>query len=411
MTENKINDYNCEKILYIEPYSGIAGDMFVAALSELIPNLNVLYNGLKSLPIKNDFEINFEDISKNGIKSKRFNVKLLTNSNKHGHGRHLSDIISIINSAGSISEKAKNLAIEVFHNLAIAEAAVHGKEIAQVHFHEVGAIDAIVDITSASILVSELNPGTIISAPISVGQGTIKCAHGILPVPCPATVEIIKGYPVNYTAVNSELTTPTGAAILTTITNKWNTPHSGTLIKSGYGAGTKDIEDIANILRVSLLKTEQFNSNEEITVIECNVDDYPGEHLSFLGPKLLADGALDFAVIPITMKKGRQGMLIQVLCPIDIVKKITKILLTETTTLGIRYRNEKRIILDRKFELIDTPLGKIKVKLAILNGKILKAKPEQAEIENISKSSGITYYETDRLLNYCIQQWIMKNEQ
>jgi len=307
--------------LYIEPYSGIAGDMFVAALSELVTDHKPLLSALNSLPISDEFTINFKNTTKNGIKAKRFDVKLvdMKSSQNDGHGRTLNDITKIINAADKITPKAKNIAIDIFKNLAKAEAAVHDTTYTAVHFHEVGAVDAIVDIVSAAILLDSLDIKEIISTPISLGQGTVKSAHGIIPVPSPATVELIKGFPVNKTTINTELTTPTGAAIIKTITDKWNAACSGTLIKSGYGSGTKDIEEITNSIRVSLYEINQESSsdNEEIIVIECNIDDYPAEHLSFLGPKLLKNGALDFSIIPATMKKSRLGMILQVLCPVE----------------------------------------------------------------------------------------------
>ncbi len=396
--------------LYIEPHSGIAGDMFVAAVSELFDDLNFLFEGLNSLPIKDEFNIHFKDVSKNGIAAKHFSVEIVDQKSHHHHGRTLDKITSIINTADKVTPKAKETAINIFKKLAEAEAAVHGTDSQNVHFHEVGAIDAIVDITATAILIDALNPDCIISAPVSLGQGTVKSAHGIIPVPSPATVELVKEIPVKYTTVKSELTTPTGAAILTTITDKWETPHTGILKKAGYGAGTKDIENIPNILRASLFESNDnisIGRNEEIVVIECNIDDYPAEHLSFLGPEILDKGALDFAIIPTTIKKGRQGMILQILCSPDKASVLSNLLLKETTTLGIRYRKENRTILDRKFHTLETPIGKIKIKLAMDNsGNIIKAKPEQSEIARISKQQNKSYFETYKYLDYCTQQWL-----
>ncbi len=396
--------------LYIEPHSGIAGDMFVAAMSEFFNDLNFLVEGLKSLPIKDEFTVHFKNVSKNGITAKHFNVEILSSKSHLHHGRTLDKIISIINAADKINSKAKETAIAVFKKLAEAEASVHGTDTQHVHFHEVGAIDAIVDITAAAILLDALDADNIISAPISLGQGTVKSAHGIIPIPSPATMELVKEFPVKFTTVNSELTTPTGAAILTTIANKWNTPHTGILKKTGYGAGTKDIENISNILRICLFAdNHDIGRNEEIVVIECNIDDYPAEHLSFLGPEILDKGALDFAIIPTTIKKGRQGMILQILSPPEKASVLSNLLLKETTTLGVRYRKENRTILDRKFKTLDTPIGKIKIKLAMdNNGNIIKAKPEQNEIARISRQQNNSYFETYKYLDYCTQQWMQE---
>ena len=398
------------KTLYIEPHSGIAGDMFVAAMSEFFTDLSFLHDGLNSLPIKDEFSIHFKDVSKNGISAKHFSVETVQPDLHQHHERTLDKITSIINGADKVSSKAKETAVNIFKKLAEAEAIVHGTVSSHVHFHEVGAIDAIVDITAATILLDALNADSIISAPVSLGQGTVKSAHGIIPVPSPATVELVKGFPVNYTTVKSELTTPTGAAILTTVTDKWNTPHTGILKKAGYGAGTKDIENISNILRISLFESDNsIGRNEEIIVMECNIDDYPAEHLSYLCPAILNKGALDFAIIPTTIKKGRQGMIIQILCPPDKVSVLASLLLKETPTLGVRYRKENRIILNRKFHTLDTSLGKVKIKLALdNNGNIIKAKPEQDEITRISKEQNKSYFETYKYLDYCTQQWLLQ---
>jgi len=398
------------KTLYIEPNSGIAGDMFVAAMSNFFNDLNFLFEGLNSLPINDEFNIHFKDVSKNGITAKHFSVETIQPKQHHHHGRTLDQITSIINAADKINQKAKIKAISIFKKLAEAEAVVHGTDYNHVHFHEVGAIDAIVDITAVAILLDALNVDNIISTSVSVGQGTVKSAHGIIPVPSPATVELLNGIPIKYTTVKSELTTPTGAAILTTITNSWNTPHTGTLKNSGYGAGTKDIENIPNVLRITLLESNNhdINQTEEIIVLECNLDDYPAEHLSFIGPEILNKGALDFAIIPTTMKKGRQGMILQILSPPDKASSLSKFILKETSTIGIRYRKENRTVLDREFHLLDTKLGEINIKLAKdKNGKIIKAKLEQNEVAKISKQLNKSYYETYKYLDYCTQQWLL----
>ena len=401
------------KILYIEPYSGIAGDMFAAAMSGLFTDLNFLYDGISSLPISNEFRIFFKDIQKKGITARYFKVELINqHSHSHHHGRTLEEIISIIKAADKIKSEAKELAINIFRKLAEAEATVHGTLTDKVHFHEVGAIDAIVDITAAAIMIAELNPDEIISAPISVGKGTVKSAHGVIPVPSPATTELIKGKPVNYTSISTELTTPTGAAILATAVTKWNTSYEGILKTSSYGAGTKDIDSIANILRVSLIEdssTHNIGFNDEITVLECNIDDLPAEHLTYIGPQLLKLKALDYAIIPATVKKGRQGMLLKILCFHEYQDSIINFLLKETTTLGVRYRKEKRIILNREIHVLETPYGDIRIKVSLDNtGKILKVKPEQCDIERIASEQNNSYMETYKYLDSLAQQWLNK---
>ena len=369
------------KILYIEPYAGIAGDMFAGSIVGLLDNPDEYLKQINSLPISNEFEVKITKIVKAGITANKFDVILKEHchehekkkdkehlkvaqaslkekeheneSNKekeqhhvhHHHGRHLSEIIDIINGADKISKRSKKTAIDIFKNLAVAEAQIHGTVSDKVHFHEVGAIDAIVDICSAAVIIELLNVDKIISAPVSTGTGTVKSAHGVIPVPAPATELLLRDLPVNKTGIKSELTTPTGAAILKTLVTSWQTTVKGQVIKSNYSAGFKDLKEITNILRTSIIETETVTNEEnfdEIAVIECNIDDYPGEHFTFIEKALFNAGALDYILIPGTMKKSRPGILLQVICAKGNLEKLAEIILSHTSTNGIRYRIEKK---------------------------------------------------------------------
>jgi pyridinium-3,5-bisthiocarboxylic acid mononucleotide nickel chelatase len=399
------------RTLYIEPYSGIAGDMFSGSTIGLLSDKDKYFEQINSLPIKRDFEVKLTSIVKSGITANRFDVELQNihehHDSTHNHGRHLSEIISIIEKAEKMSEKAKKTAISIFNTLAEAEAQIHGSTTDKVHFHEVGAIDAIVDICSAAIIIDLLKIDKIVSAPISVGTGTVKTSHGILPVPAPATALILSGLPINKTNIKSEITTPTGAAILKTIVDSWETSIQGIIIKSSYCAGTKDLKEITNILRTTLIASEDSkNLTDEIAVIECNLDDYPGEHFTYLEEAIFNAGALDYIIMPGTMKKSRPGVLLQVICLKEKLSEITNTILQHTSTNGIRYREEKRIKLERKMTLIDTPLGQVEVKLIFKDNEIIKAKPEQKEINKIALKTGKSYIAILNEINYYIHKWI-----
>jgi pyridinium-3,5-bisthiocarboxylic acid mononucleotide nickel chelatase len=396
-------------ILYIEPNSGIAGDMFAAAIIDLLPNKDALLDALNSLPINNDFEIKIEKTTRNGITANLFNV---ITSNKNIHGRTLQDIQNIINKASEISANAKKIAVNIFKRLAKAEAKIHSSQINTVHFHEVGAIDAIVDICSAAIAIDILNPDKIISLPTVLGNGTIKSAHGIIPIPSPATLEILNNYPVKHSNITSELTTPTGAAILAEITNEWNSDFEGICNKTGYGAGTRILQETANLLRISLYNNnEESINNNDIAVIECNIDDMPGEDFSFLGPELLKNSALDYSIIPATMKKNRHGFLLQILCKPTNISKISELILKNTTTLGVRYRIEHRYCLKREMRKLKTYYGEIKVKFAFNDmGELIKYKAEHDDIITVSKKQSDSYIKIKEQIDNDIKTYIKKSD-
>ena len=399
-TENLMKKLDSYKILYIEPFSGVAGDMFAAAILSLLPDEKILLESLKTLPISNEFKVSIQHVEQNGISAKRFIV--VTHENlEHHHGRTFDEIASIINGAHGITSNAKNIALKIFTKLAKGESAVHGKNEKHIHFHEVGAIDAIVEICTAAIAIDIIKPNKIVSLPTVHGKGFVKSAHGVLPIPAPATVEILKGCPVEYTNIEIELTTPTGAAILATVTDEWDTHPVGKIINTGYGAGTKTIKERPNALRLTLLESSDCKNNAQtVTVIETNIDDMPGEHLSYIGPKLLKIGAIDYVIIPVTMKKNRQGFIIQAICEPSDAEKVAEFLLKNTSAIGVRYYQTNRVVLDRKSEVIDTELGPVRVKYSYdRNGQLLKAKPEQEDIAKIAEKNKIGYHWTYDIIN------------
>ena len=379
------------KILFIEPFSGAAGDMLAAALLGLGADVPAFWKGIKSLPLEEKPEVSLTGVLRNGISANHFNVKL---KHSHGHGHHhhhrtLDEIEKIIMSARDLPVKVREKAVSVFRLLAKAEAKIHGAEMKHVHFHEVGAADAIVDIVSAMLCLEILDIDKVISGPVTLGCGTVRTSHGILPVPAPATAELLKGCPTIHGNISFELTTPTGAAILSAVVDEWGAPPAGKTIATSYGAGTKDFKDQANVLRTSIIDCIPVNGNKSntVAVIECNIDDMPGEAFTHIGEEVLGMGALDYALIPVIMKKGRPGVILQVICKDDEVAKFADFILRETTTLGIRYRIENRIILRREIRKIKTPWGTADVKMAFdSNGNILKYKPEYESCAKLAKN-------------------------
>lgn len=401
------------RTLHIEPFSGIAGDMFVAALLDLGADVPAFWDSLNSLPIREEFDARLETVQRSGIQARRFIVETHchdhhSHSHGHSHGRRLDEIEAIISGASSITVKARDLSLAIFRNLAKAESKVHGKAIEHVHFHEVGAVDAIVDIVGASIAYDLLAVGSTTSEPPSLGGGTVKTAHGVLPVPAPATMELLTGLPSRRGPVEVELTTPTGAAILRTIVGAWTAP-DGSVLSVGYGAGSKEFPSTPNVLRCSIMDAGGASDflDDEVAVVECNLDDASGESLSHLGPKLFEIGALDYAVIPATMKKSRMGMIVQVIAPTSKRDAILDALLKETTTFGARWRIERRKVLRRRQIELETALGPVPVKVGLdAAGRVIKAKPEADVVSRLARDNGESYIETSRTISDTLSKWI-----
>lgn len=388
-----------KRILYIEPFSGISGDMFVGALLDLMPDYNELFETIMSLGTHPGFCVCANKVNKNGITALKFDVNLNENSHDHHdhhHGCSIGEIFEIISSAQKIPQDAKELAMRIFSRLAKAEGKIHGMETDKVHFHEVGAVDSIVDIVFASLLVTQLKVDEIFASAPVLGNGTINTMHGILPVPAPATAEILKGFPIAQSDIKGELTTPTGAAILTEIVTKWGAPDSGKISAIGYGAGSRSYPNQANVLRVSILEeSSEKYASDKVAVIETNIDDMSGEFLGHLSKGLFEMGILDYAVIPATMKKGRQGFIIQVICQTDILDAVADYILRNTTTIGLRYRFENRKILNRECKIVETSYGDVRVKISSFkDASWNKIKPEADDISRIAQERNLDFPKT-----------------
>jgi uncharacterized protein (TIGR00299 family) protein len=310
----------------------------------------------------------------------------------HDHERGLKEIRQIIAKA-KISETAKAKAIAIFEALGRAEAKIHNRDIETIHFHEVGAVDAMVDIVCAAVGAEALGVDEIICSSLNVGGGTVKCAHGTFPVPAPATVELLKDAPVYSSGIEAELVTPTGAAIVKTLCTRFAAFPAMKVEKSGYGAGARDFSGHANVVRLTVGEADiEFATKilqETITVLEANLDDLNPQVFGYVMDRLLEEGALDAFGVPVQMKKNRPGTLLTVLCRPEDASKLTQLLFTETTTLGVRRREEMRQALARKWVTVDTRWGKVRMKVASMNGTVTNYAPEYEDCRRIAADNHV----------------------
>ena len=385
-------------ILYFDIIGGISGDMTLASLLDLGVPKGIFLQELNKLNMDNEFEIVINYKYENNIKGT--NVNVITKE-QHCH-RNLIDVYDIIDNSrlnNNIKERAK----EIFMIVAKAEAKVHGTTIDKIHFHEVGAIDSIVDIVGSCILLDLLNIDKVYSTSVPLGSGFIQCAHGVIPAAAPATVEILKNIPVKFNHVKGECTTPTGAAIIKTICDEFIDELDFNTKKIGYGVGHKKFEK-PNILRVALAQEDEHN--EVVYEIVANIDDMSSEIYSYLFEKIMDEGALDVFTESIFMKKNRPAYKISILTKKKDLNKFIKLLLTETSTFGVRYKEYNRAKLDRKFIEVDTVYGKVKVKLGYYNNKLIKLKPEYEQCKLISKTLNIELREVYNEINKSINEKI-----
>ncbi len=372
------------KILCYDCFSGISGDMNLGAMIDLGIDRSFLTGELNKLRLKG-WKLTAEKDQRHGINGTKVTV-IQTKSEKEY--RHLADIEHIINKSG-LDKKTKDLSKEIFMKVAEAEASVHGISPDKVHFHEVGAIDSIIDIVGAAICFNALSVDAVLVSTVELGSGFVKCSHGKLPVPAPATAKILKGIPVRKGGVDFEATTPTGAAILTSIgTHYGNLPPFRTE-KTGYGVGQKDHPDVPNLLRVFLGETEDDKTGHDALILECNIDDMNPEFFEHISEKLFEAGASDVFISGILMKKGRPGNKLSVICESGLADKLKEIIFLESTTVGIRTFTFRKDTLAREFDIIKTAYGKVRIKRSFYKGKEVSCKPEFEEIRKIASEKGM----------------------
>jgi uncharacterized protein (TIGR00299 family) protein len=417
-----MNTYVLMKIAHLECFSGISGDMFLGALVDAGVSPELFIGTVKALGV--DAELEISRVNRSGISATKVDViaagekelpreefwqnqKAHSHERSHSHGhehghshadgathshkqhphRGLKEIRPIIQSA-AIPETVKKQAIRTFEALGAAEAKVHNSNIEDIHFHEVGAIDAIVDIVCAAAGAQALGVDEWICSPLNVGGGTVACAHGTFPVPAPATIELLKNAPVYSGEIQKELVTPTGAAIESMLATRFGSFPAMKIAKSGYGAGTRDFHGFPNVLRLSIGESEAAPSLapvEEINILEANLDDMNPQVFGYVMERALELGALDVFGTAVQMKKNRPGMLLTVLCRPEDNQKLTKMIFAETTTLGVRMRRESRATLARRHVNVNTRWGGIRIKLANLNGTISNYAPEYEDCRRIAE--------------------------
>jgi pyridinium-3,5-bisthiocarboxylic acid mononucleotide nickel chelatase len=406
------------RIAYLDCFSGISGDMFLGALVDAGVPRSTFEQAVAALNLGARLE--FSRVNRSGISATKIDVvvggekeqpreisasashHLHTHTDRqshahkhsghHPHGRALEQIREIVRKA-QLSDFAKQAAIAIFDKLGSAEAKIHNVPIDQIHFHEVGAVDALVDIVCAAVGAEALAVDELVCSPLNLGGGTVTCAHGTFPVPAPATVELLKGAPVYSSGIQAELVTPTGAAIVATLAKRFAEFPQIKIAQTGYGAGTRDIPGHANVLRITVGeslaephpdKGVTQASRETVSVLEANLDDLNPQVFGYLMDRLLEAGALDVFTTPVQMKKNRPGTLLTVLAKPEKADEFTQIIFAESTTLGIRRRQEQRQILARKWHTVSTRFGDVRIKLASLNGTVTSYAPEYEDCRRIA---------------------------
>jgi uncharacterized protein (TIGR00299 family) protein len=425
------------RIAYLDCFSGISGDMFLGALVDAGVPAQLFEDTVAALDIGARLEISRVlragisgtkvDVYSNGEKDLPRDVFWKQQQNHastlhdhdhghdhgHSHRRGLTEIRQIIDQS-AISSTAKATAIRIFESLGQAEAEIHNTTVDQVHFHEVGAADALVDIVCAAVGAESLGVEEWVCSPLNVGGGTVRCAHGTLPVPAPATLRLLKDAPVYSSGPQVELVTPTGAAIAKTLSSRFAAFPAMKIEKSGYGAGTREFPEHPNLLRLTIgqsvlveaagaspMAALTSNENaadenadekmihEKITVLEANLDDLSPQVLGYAMARLLAEGALDVFSVPVQMKKSRPGALLTVLAKMEDANRLSKVIFAETTTLGVRRREEQRQTLSRRWETVATTWGPVRIKIANMNGSVSNYAPEYEDCRTIAEAQHV----------------------
>jgi uncharacterized protein (TIGR00299 family) protein len=441
------------RIAYLDCFSGISGDMFLGALIDAEVSPKLLEETAAALDIGARLEIS--KVVRGGISATKVDVyangekdlpreafwEQQENDHAHGHahdhgrehshgdshehhrhghdhehGRGLNEIRRIIEKV-AISSTAKATAIKIFETLGQAEAEIHNVSIDQVHFHEVGAVDAMVDIVCAAVGAESLAVEEWVCSPLNVGGGTVKCAHGTLPVPAPATLKLLRDAPVYSSGPQVELVTPTGAALVKTLSARFAPFPAMKIEKAGYGAGTRDFPEHPNLLRLTIGEVALADdastspgtsptSNDSITVLEANLDDLSPQVLAYAMERLLAEGALDVFSVPVQMKKSRPGALLTVLAKMEDANRLTKTIFAETTTLGVRRREEQRQTLSRRWETVDTTWGPVRIKIANMNGSVSNYAPEYEDCRTLAEAQHVPLR---TVMQEAIQQYLRGN--
>jgi uncharacterized protein (TIGR00299 family) protein len=370
------------KIAYFDCFSGASGNMILGALFSAGLSQEDLQHELNKLNVSG-FHLKVNQVKRQGIAALHVEVEI---EETHVH-RHLHHIVDLLEKS-VLEQRVKDDCRRIFTRLAEAEAKIHQTTIEKIHFHEVGALDAIVDVVGAVAGLRKLGVETIYVSPFSLGTGFTVCAHGKIPLPAPATVELLTGKPVRYTDIEAELVTPTGAAILSTLGTHFGTPPAMSFDQIGYGAGTRELP-IPNVLRLFLgqrIEESPAYESDTVSVIEANIDDMNPQFYDHLFEKLFAAGALDVYTTPIMMKKNRPGIVLSVIAPCELRQQLTTIILTETTTIGVRWQDLNRAKAQREFRTVETQYGQVRVKIARFGGKVVTIAPEYEDCKQLAQA-------------------------
>ena len=397
---------NPARIAYFDCFSGISGDMVLGALVDAGADLRAIEAELRKLGLEG-WTISAEKVKRGQI----FATHVKVSTTEGHHHRGLSIILGRIENA-KLALRAAERARRIFTRLAESEARIHNLPVEQVHFHEVGAVDSIVDIVGAAVGFELLGIDEFACSPLDVGAGQVMTAHGLLPVPAPATADLLKGIPVYTSGIQKELVTPTGAAIATTLSTSYTKIPEMTLTAIGYGAGSMDFPEKANVMRLLIGERESVVAGEHshgsadapITVIETNLDDMSPQIYGYFVERAFAAGALDVFSTAVSMKKNRPGLLVTILCEPRNQARLTDLLFSETTTIGVRMHEARRRTLAREFLNVETEFGEVRMKISRMNGSVLNATPEYDDCQRIAATKGIPLKEVLAAATYAFQK-------
>jgi uncharacterized protein (TIGR00299 family) protein len=376
-----------KRVIYFDCFSGISGDMILGSLVDLGVDIKLIRKELKKINLKG-YKLTSHQVKRNGIMGTKVNVVIDPSIQKRNQARSFTDIKKLIVKS-SLSENVKTDSIEIFRRIGTVEAKIHGTSLDKIHFHEIGAIDSIVDIVGGAICMSLLNIDIVFSSALNTGEGLINCEHGTIPIPAPATLKLLEGIPCYSSGTKNELTTPTGAAFIGYYGSKFGSLPKMNIMKSGYGAGSHEIKEIPNLLRVVLGEVLIPSKIITMKVIETNIDDMNPEFYDHIMSQLLIAGAADVFLTAVHMKKNRPGTLLTTVVSNDKFHSVVQIILEETSTFGIRHYDVVRTELKRENKLIKTPFGKVRIKVGTFAGSRLTVSPEYEDCKKLALKKGI----------------------
>jgi pyridinium-3,5-bisthiocarboxylic acid mononucleotide nickel chelatase len=369
------------RVAYLDCVGGLAGDMLLSALLDAGAELETLRRVPAALGI-HGVDIAVERVERQGIGALHLRIDA---ADDHSH-RHYAEIRGLVEAA-DLQERARARSLEAFRRLAEVEGGIHGVPLDDVHFHELGSLDTLVDVCGAFTLLDELGVERVVSSPLPFARGLVKAAHGVLPLPAPATLGLLEGAALVGVDTEAELVTPTGAAIAATVVEEWGALPPLTLEAVGYGAGTKDLPDRPNVVRV-VVGAEAERPAGRVALLETNLDDFPPELVPDVAERCFAGGALDVWTVPVQMKKGRPGFVLSVLARPDVQGAMARILLEETSALGVRVSRLDRYELEREEQVVEVTGGTVRVKIGLLDGRVVNLSPEHDDCAALAMSTG-----------------------